>query len=417
MKGMGVFVLTLFIAVVSTLNGQYYHQFERKGSYARILSMGSNDYIADPYFITVNPAWISKYDNFVFGDIGSTVANNFESGGIGQFIGVNLRANRNFSFGALFTRRDFNGGSIAKLDPYGLVNETNATIGGAPVTPLDNNVVLLGSYSSGGHTLGLGISYTSSTKENKPANGGSEVGTASQLGVNVGYLSSLSRELFLDLGAYMIFPATSLETQQTSETTFSQTIIGARARAFYYTSSRVAIVPVVSFLNSKGSAKIGDQAGVTTTDLPAYTLFSIGVGINYKIGDFLLAGGPSYEIFSVTEPEISGVRPKLTSTKTSFPHWKVGAEWNLTDWFIGRIGYNVSTSKESVQSATSPTTKNEVISTAYSPANGGLTLGVGFRFGGFSLDATVNEDVLRQGFNNIGGGGATFSYLSASFAF
>ncbi len=416
MKGMGV-LLTLFIVLLSTTNGQYYHQFERKGSYARILSMGSNDYIADPFFITVNPAWISKYDNFVFGDIGSTVANNFERGGVGQFIGVNLRANRNFSFGALFTRRDFNGSSIAKLDPYGLVDETNATIGGAPVTPLDNNVVLLGSYTSGGHTLGLGISYTSSTKENKPANGGSEVGTASQLGVNVGYLSSLSKQLFLDLGAYIIFPSTTLETQQTSETSFTQTIIGMRARAFYYTSTRLAIVPVISFLNSKGSAKIGDQAGVTTTDLPSYTSFSIGVGVNYKIGDFLLAGGPSYEVLSVTEPEISGVTPKLTRTTTSFPHWKIGAEWNLTDWFIGRIGYNVATSKVSVQSATSPTTKNEVISTSYFPVNGGLTLGVGFRFGGFSLDATVNEDVLRQGFNNIGGGGATFSYLSASFAF
>ncbi len=417
MKGMGVFLFVLFILLLSTTNGQYYHQFERKGSYARILAMGSNDYMADPYFITMNPAWISKYDNFVFGDIGSTVSNNFERGGEGQFIGVNLRANRNFSFGALFTRRDFNGGSIAKLDPFGLVEETNATIGGAPVTPLDNNVVLLGAYTSGGHTLALGVSYTSSTKENKPANGGSETGTASQFGFNAGYLSSLSRQLFLDLGAYIIFPGTTLETQQTSETSFTQTIIGARARAFYYASSRLAIVPVFSFFNSKGSAKIGDQAGVTTTDLPSHTAFSIGVGVNYKIGDFLLAGGPSYEFSSVTEPEISGVTPKLTRTRTSFPHWKIGAEWNLTDWFIGRIGYNVATGTVSVQNATSPTTKNEVISTDYSPVNGGLTLGVGFRFGGFSLDATVNEDVLRQGFNNLGGGGATFSYLSASYAF
>jgi len=45
----------------------------------------------------------------------------------------------------------------------------------------------------------------------------------------------------------------------------------------------------------------------------------------------------------------------------------------------------------------------------------GATVGVGFRFGDFSLDTTVNEDVLRQGFNTIGGGGITFAYLTASY--
>jgi hypothetical protein len=46
----------------------------------------------------------------------------------------------------------------------------------------------------------------------------------------------------------------------------------------------------------------------------------------------------------------------------------------------------------------------------------GATVGVGFRFGDFSLDATDNEDVLRQGFNTIGGGGPTFAYLTTSYA-
>ena len=46
-----------------------------------------------------------------------------------------------------------------------------------------------------------------------------------------------------------------------------------------------------------------------------------------------------------------------------------------------------------------------------------MTFGIGLRFGDFALDGTVNADVLRQGLNNIAGGGATFAYLSTSYAF
>ena len=35
---------------------------------------------------------------------------------------------------------------------------------------------------------------------------------------------------------------------------------------------------------------------------------------------------------------------------------------------------------------------------------------------GVVLDAMINEDVLRQGFNMIGGGGPTFFLLTSSYA-
>ena len=58
---------------------------------------------------------------------------------------------------------------------------------------------------------------------------------------------------------------------------------------------------------------------------------------------------------------------------------------------------------------------SETVNTFFTPAPG-ATVGVGFRLGSFSLDATVNEDVLRQGLANIGGNGPTLAYLSASYA-
>ena len=334
----------------------------------------------------------------------------------GEFIFANLRANKNFSFGVFLTRKDFQGQGIAKLDAFNLVGETNSALG-ASLPPLDNNVELIGVYTVNGHSFGIGIAYASSTFEDKPAAGGATVGNAKQFGINIGYLGKLTTNIVIDLAGYIIFPGTSFQSPQSSQTSFSQTVLSVNARGFIKTSYNVSVVPVISLLSSKGTADIGDQNGVTTTDLPSYSAINIGVGINYKLGKFLLAGGPSFDIVFETTPSVSGISPKLTRTTTSFPHWNVGAEWEMLDWLVGRIGYNVATSKVSMETPASVTSKNEIINTSYSPINGGITLGVGFRFAGFSLDATVNEGVLRQGFNNLGGGGSTFSYLTMSYAF
>jgi hypothetical protein len=86
----------------------------------------------------------------------------------------------------------------------------------------------------------------------------------------------------------------------------------------------------------------------------------------------------------------------------------------MNDWFVARLGYVASTGSRTVETTSGGVT-SENINTFFLPAPG-ATVGVGFRLGSFSLDATVNEDVLRQGLNNIGGGGATLAYLSASYA-
>jgi len=37
---------------------------ERAGGYARIVSLGSNPYVMDPFYVTLNPAWGSVYDDW-----------------------------------------------------------------------------------------------------------------------------------------------------------------------------------------------------------------------------------------------------------------------------------------------------------------------------------------------------------------
>ncbi|MEJ2614310.1 MAG: hypothetical protein P8Z35_05095 [Ignavibacteriaceae bacterium] len=84
------------------------------------------------------------------------------------------------------------------------------------------------------------------------------------------------------------------------------------------------------------------------------------------------------------------------------------------DWLVARMGYTASTSNNTTQTGLGSTSIMENTITQYSP--GIVTLGLGLRFGDFSLDATINSDVLRQGFGNIGGG-RTFGYISTSYAF
>ena len=88
----------------------------------------------------------------------------------------------------------------------------------------------------------------------------------------------------------------------------------------------------------------------------------------------------------------------------------------MIDWFVGRLGYVAFSGNNTIEFPNTATTKTETIASFFAPSQRGMTLGVGFRFGDFSLDATVNEDVLRQGFNTIGGGGSTFAYMTASYA-
>ena len=48
-----------------------------------------------------------------------------------------------------------------------------------------------------------------------------------------------------------------------------------------------------------------------------------------------------------------------------------------------------------------------------------MTLGLGFTFGNFALDATVSEDALRRGLGLIGSQDNlnTFGYMTASYCF
>ncbi|MDX1701323.1 MAG: hypothetical protein R3250_11940 [Melioribacteraceae bacterium] len=405
----------LFLFITTFLCGQSLQNLEKSGGYARLQSMGSNPYIIDPFYMVINPAWGAYYDNFIFGDLGSTQTV-FGNDGAGQFVSANFRVTNQLTIGALLTRNDFNGiFSISHLDPGSIVNQINNTVG-AGITNLNNNLGLMASYRMGRHKFGFGLAYAASSRETNRADGNNTEASASQFGLHFGYIGTFGRGLLLDGAFYLSFPGASYTPPNASETSFSQTVIGVHARAFYTLSPKFKVVPGFTFQSISGSADIATGAqGTTSSDLSSSSTFIIGVGIMYESGDFLFAGGPGFATLGTTTPGVENISPELSSSTSFFPIWNLGAEWGMLEWLYARFGYVSLTGSQSTETAASSTTVNETISTIYGPT--GAYVGLGIKLGNLSIDGTVNSDVLRQGLNNIGGGGATFAYLSVSVAF
>lgn len=407
-----ILLIVIFIHSISDTNAQIVT--EKSGGYARLQSMGANPYIIDPFNMTSNPAWGAYYDNFLMGDLGSTQTA-FGNDGAGQFIAANFRLSPSLTVGALLAKNDFGGLlTIGQLDPGSLVNQINNAVG-AGITNLDNNMEIMASYKSGSHRFGFALAYASSSRESNPAGGNSTEASASQFGLNFGYIGNMGSKFLLDASLSLVLPGASYNPATGAETSFGQTNIGLNARGFYTLSPKFKIVPAFTFQSFTGSADIATGDGTTNTDLPSTSVIILGAGIMYQSGDFLFAGGPSLVSVGITQPAVENFSPELTTSTTLFPAWNLGAEWGMLDWLYARFGYISLTGSVTTETRASETTVNEQVSTLYGPT--GAYVGLGFKLGNLSIDGTVNSDVLRQGFNNIGGGGATFAYLSISVEF
>lgn len=400
---------------------------KKTGGLARLSAMGGNFYVIDPFFNTVNTAWNGVYNNFILADLGTVAGTPFSPGGFGQYISGSFSAGKSWTFGGILARNDFPGVGIALLDPganstislpfSGVVSTVNAIRSPGDVIALDNNVVLMATYKLWNTIIGFGLAYAGTTNDfTTPAPGITSEGSASQLGFNLGIITDITRNIKLDIATTLLLPSASFKNSSSGdiETNASQTYIGVNARAFWKVNPNLRFVPIFTFLTVSGTIDSGGTSA-GSSDFPSLTSFAFGGGLNYKIGDFLLAGGVLFSSNSLTIPATTGV-PELSNSATLFPIWNLGAEWQLLDWLYGRLGYIAITGSTTIETPASATEVSEFVATFFGPSQRGATLGVGFRFGDFSLDAMVNEDVLRQGFNIVGGGGPTFFLITTSYA-
>jgi hypothetical protein len=395
----------------NTINNQSSQQpFQRGGGLARLISMGHNLYIEDPNDLKVNAAYGALYSNFIWGDIGNQKTR-WGNDGTSQFMGVNFNLNNAFTVGVILNRNDaISELSISSIDPI-YISLDSALLGFKP----NNNFEVFSSYKNDGLVFGLGLSYLSAGSKNDIiVNDYDRELSFTQIGINAGIIFQLEKAK-IDAAVSFLFPSTERTTSEQTDKA-SQTLIKIDTRAFIELNKSISIVPLVTFLTGSGKDESTYKSGGSDGyDLPDHTQLLIGAGVQFRNENFLFAGGPSYLLVKATEGAIENSSPELETSVSSI-QWNLGAEWYCTEWLTGRLGYKTLTNSITSQTAYSQTQVNEYTYTSYDEGDG-FYLGIGFDFGGFSLDATINSDVLRQGLNNIGGGGATLGYISTSYAF
>lgn len=470
------------IFVVLFVVGSYAFSQAKPGGIARQISMGGSNLgvgvvmnpfiVDDPSRVLLNPAMQARYKNYFWWNVGGGTLNGLSTGDNGygnQNVGISFGVAPNVTVGAILSydpsampqvantlqgqsSLNFGGVTIPAIPSFIPNTYRGAGVTGAQSIPsIANTIELLAAFNAGGLDLGVGLMYgdASNTTTANPAPGQStDIEASSRMfGITAG--------LNMDLGGGSSFGAsaafrmdkatdnvklTPVVTSQGGEYSASGTEIMVDARMRLRMSNRVNFVPYAGVLSVSAEPKEDKalQGATGRTDSRKFSVLALGVGAGaeYHTSAFYLAGGVSFQTAKV-KVEFSQTTPQATQTQTftytAIPVFNIGAEWWFTDWLAGRGGYYRSPGRANVKGefsavGTASTTEsglpiaNSAIATGgINPTNydGLVTLGLGFRFGNFSLDATVSEEALRRGFGLIGSQDNlnSFGYITTSYSF
>lgn len=465
-------ITMLFIVVM--LGYGVTHAQAKWGGIARQIAMGGssagqglvlNPFLwDDPTLLLVNPAYQTRYKDYVWTNIGGGTllgATTTDNGYGLQNAGISFAVNNQLTVGA-----------VLSYDPS-FANTASTLIGGVgglgfpaplgfgsiaqrptrPIPPIANVWEAYGSLDLGSLDIGFGFMYGYSKSDSTITSGGisySSEASASVFGLRAGILIDLGKGDAVDVSAALRFDKAddkvSRKPVPTSLTDGDYSVSGTelqlQARAKFKLSSRVSFVPYGAFATLSGEPKEDRKPTAATVATPAalkVSLISVafGAGMEYQLSNVLLATGLSFftarNKVEFTQRAVGGLPATAitgTVSNTSIPVINLGAEWWVVDWLAARAGYyrTLGNLKLKIESAidTIRTTFEMNLSTPSSflllpryNHDGIVTLGLGLRFGNFSLDATVSEEALRRGLGIFGAGDDlnTFGYVNASYNF
>lgn len=436
--------------------------------------------IDDPAMLLLNPAYQAKYKDYAWMNIGGGALNNLSTGNNGygqQNAGMAFSCGTDWSFGAVLSYdpsavagvATLLAGAAAPLPGVPALPAFVRRAGGAQAIPGVLNVwEVVAAYDMGAMDVGFGFMYGNSNTDSKtvppttPAGGVTSENEASsrvfgfRLGMNydLGSGSSIDASAALRLDKATdnrtLTPAPTPGAGFAADGEYSATgtEIQFNIRGKFKMSNKVNFVPfglitIVSAEPKEDKTPTITPAGLAANPLvteKATTLaYAVGAGAEYRTPSFYMAGGISVQSarakLEVTTPAV-GAAPANTATFTgtyfALPVINAGGEWWFTDWLAGRAGYfralgKIKNQSEGVAgpgSSTETNTRRDNSLLAIGGFNnfnydGLVTLGLGFRFGGFALDATVSEEALRRGLGLIGAQDNinTFGYISSSYYF
>ncbi len=447
------------IAVLVAIVGSNVFADAKPGGIARQISMGGsvagsglilNPFIMDdPALMFLNPAYQTMYKDYGWLNIGggtltglSTADNGYGSSSPRQSAGVAFAINRELTLGAIFSHDPSSintlAGNLGAIGTgFGIYQRPAQTI------PSVLNVwELVGSWDGGDLDLGFGVMYGNSNRETTAPNATLEA-SARMIGFRGGVIADLGSGSSVDGSvAIRLNKVTDLGSGTaapfTGEYSASATEIQAALRAKLKVSNKFNFVPYGMFATMSTEPKedappTGGTATTNSLDLSVMA-FALGVGGEYRTSNFYLAGGVSFQSARAKGEFATTAAPTAnfdtSATYTGLPVVNIGAEWWFTDWLAGRAGYyrsmgsvNLKGEHQSGTFETDFTAPNSVLLLAGGlggVSDGSLiTLGLGFRFGAFSMDATVSEEALRRGLGLIGAQDNinTFGYITTSYNF
>ena len=402
----------------------------------------------DPALILVNPAYQDRYKDYMWSNLAGGRVEGLNSGDNGyghQNAGIAFGVSDAFTLGAILSydpsAANNNTGNLSDYPQYQRAPQT--------IPRIENVWELVGSYKLSTMALGLGLMYGWSNYNDKedftsPVSSEEDEMSSSMIGIRAGAILDLNDKLSFDFSGQLRLDNATDKITRTPEVTgtggeykSSGTEMVFSARACYKINNKFNFVPyaMIGFSNSEPKEATPPTGGTAATASLKYStsLYAFGIGGEYRTQSFYLAGGISYQHASFeTDTKSPGTATDTlleTLSYTGFPVVNLGGEWWFTEWLCGRIGYFRSIGSEMHKDEYPQRTWEHNESYDFSAINIGelngssydgiVTLGVGFKFGGFSLEATVSEDALRRGLGLIGSynGINTFGYMTASYNF
>jgi hypothetical protein len=387
----------------------------------RYEALGNSPFILDAATdINNNPAWSNYYRDYSFGDIGRNTdgeGSAFELSD--QYAGVSFGVTKKLALGVIVNKTNDGWSTFGG-------NATNLGIN-SPIVP---TTVLIGYSLNKNFHLGLApyVAMWKRNYESSDTNSADTNRSSRSLGANLGVMYNMKKGWIEGVIHFRMNKYES-ETITSSTTTTADNDggleIGVALRGWFNTKSKTAVVPVLGFMMYGFTPKT--VSGSTTTLGPEYTFMNIsgGVGLNIPITDDIQIAGGVVAEYNTFKASFTGdsLNPTTEFKRNDLvaPRFHMAGETRIADWLTARFGFNRAITMRSDESSSTlggSTTTTNVDELLPSNSVQTVSLGAGFHFGRFSIDATVSERWLKQGINFVSGtSNELFGVVSASYNF
>lgn len=376
----------------------------------RYNALGNSPFILDAHGdILSNPAWNSYYKDYAFADLSPFNGSEFTG-----HAGVNFGVGKKWSLGFIVNKRQDSWENFR--------TSSNTYIPANLSSPIVPFMGLIGYQASKNFYISLApyVAMWNTKVTQSDTNAFNLDNSTSSLGANLGFIYLIKKGWIEGAFKFRMnkykYDSTVASTNVHFENDGGMEF-GAGFRGWIYPSknSKIAVVPSIGFNMMSFKPQLTGTASSTGLDY-SWMNFGGAVGLNWPVmDDIQVAGGigANYGSFKADSNQF-----EIKDNKFIAPAYSLSMETRIADWLTGRMGFSRGVSNNSFN-FTGGTSTIEVTNTSPTSDASTFSMGAGFHFGRFSVDATVSESWFKHGINFISGGDNNdlFGEISASYNF